>query len=298
MAKTTTELSTMDHKMEMIERVAEEANVAVLDQMPKFSRGIALARAMNELRKLCDEEIMTNVMHLAESPLGFRTDRDGKNAPYPVTVVRDAVIECLLRGGSICGNEMNIISGKCYLTKEFYERKVRELVEELRIVEHVPQSDSRGALVPMEATWLYRGQRDGIKCMKTDVGDSRIAVRVNAGMGVDAILGKAYRKLYARIYRRVTGSAWMEHEASDEPVEEIVVEAQPQTTDTPTADEPSILDGIQHALEAIDQLLDVDAYEQRAIPLCRCEDEQVKVHEWCDWRREEIRSNRGPRNVG
>jgi len=282
--------TTTSQKLEMIERVVETSNLAVIEQMPKLQRGLALGKAMKQLRELVDNDVMNDVMELAESPLGFRTDRDGKDKPYPVDVIKDAVIHCLLRGGNLVGNEFNVISGKCYLTKEYYERQVRELVNDLRVIEHVPQMANGGALVPMEASWVYEGRHDELKCLKTDEGDARIAVRVNAGMGVDAVLGKAYRKLYARIYRRVTGSHWLESEA--------------ETTDTVPAieraeQEPvAPLQGLTDALMACETVNEVNALEKRYERQITGEDEYSHLGAECDARREQIRAERGERSNG
>lgn len=296
-----TKLITTEKRMELIDQVVQQSNLAVIEQLPSFTRGLALGRAMKQLRELVDDSLMTDIVELSESSLGFKTDRDGKGG-YPKEVVKDAVIHCLLRGGSVVGNEFNIIASRCYLTKEYYERKVRELVNDLRVIEHVPHTTSGGALVGMEATWIYEGRRDAIKCVKSESGDSRIAVRVNAGMGVDAILGKAYRKLYARIHRRVTGSSWLEAEAADEPVDEpVVIEPVAAVEDSQevVADEPqqgSPLESCRQLLEGMEQISDVDAWQAGAETLLQSDEDKVRLAEWCDWRRDQIRDMRGQRS--
>jgi len=297
------EMITREKRMEMIDAVVEQSNMAVLEQMPSFTRGLALGKAMKQLRELVDDNVMADVLQLAGSPLGFRTDKDEKGG-YPKEVVKDAVIHCLLRGGSVVGNEMNIIAGKAYLTKEYYVRKCRELVHDLRVIEHVPQMSSGGALVGMEATWVFEGRADSIRCVKTAEGDSRIAVRVNSGMGVDAILGKAYRKLYARIYRRVTGSSWLEAEAANDPDEQATAITHTETVEvheaTEEAQEPpqqaSVLEGIRDVLAAFEQVTQVDEWQQQAEALATVDEEAMRIAEWCDWRREQIRETRGERS--
>jgi hypothetical protein len=298
------ELIKTEQRMAKIDQVVGEYGLAAIEHLPTFTRGLTLAKAMKQLRELVNDEFMRDIMELCDSPLGFKTDRAEKGQKYDVATVKDAVIHCLLRGGSVVGNEFNIISGRCYLTKEFYERQVRGLVHDLRVIEHVPHSTGGGALVGMEATWVHAGRRDSLKCLKTDAGDARIAVRVNSGMGVDAILGKAYRKLYARIYRRVTGSSWLEAEAADEPDEDVVSVQEPEAVAEAVVDEPmqedeseqsSVLDGIQSVLEAMDEILAVNQYQAHAMGLCRTDEEHAKLAEWCDWRREMIRESRGSR---
>lgn len=291
-----TELSTRE-RMQKIQEIAERNAIEKLASLPRFIGGMQLCAAFAQIEKLWEGDLLDLLLHMADNPLGFRTD--AKEKPYPPIVIKRAAIECALRGGSIFGNEFNVIAGKCYMTKEFFERKVRELVSELRVIEHVPQQAQNAALVPMEATWIYAGKPDSIRCLKTEHGDLRIWVRVNAGMGVDAILGKAYRKLYARIYRRVTGSAWIEAEASQEPAEP----AEPAEPEEVSGDEesgqyvPDLFVGIEDQLAECRTLTDVAAFEAAmAEKLGDDQEAAARLHEWCDDRRDKIRSQRGQRS--
>ena len=271
----------VSQKAEMIEQVVNECNLTVIEQMPKLARGLALGKGLKRLRELVDDDVMSEaVLPLMESPLGFRTDRDGKDKGYPKAVIKDAVIHALLRGGQLVGNEFNVISGKCYLTKEYYERQVRELVHNLRVIEHVPQVMQGGALVGMEASWIYEGKPDRLKCVKSEEGDARIAVRVNAGMGIDAILGKAYRKLYARIYRRVTGSMWMEAEAE---ATEVLNES------------PDPLARLHERLGEFTSVTTVNSIQCEYEARLDDEDTITALVGICDARRDAIRAERGER---
>lgn len=331
-----TELSTnlsLEDRMLAIQKVSDETSIAKLHSLPQTMRALKLVNGMKQLRKLFDGEVLDNVMELMDSNLGFRTDRapgtrdkaGNEVRPYPKQVVRDCVIEGLLRGANMIGNELNIISARCYLTKEYYERIVRELVSDLRVVEGVPQSCQGGALVPMRASWIFDGRRDSIDCIKTAEEDRRIPVRVNAGMGTDAVIGKAYRKLYAKIHRRVTGSTWLEEETQDvpsdtvtagyivheEPPQDATDEA-PQDDQQPADDAPAeavdatnpepephpAFNGIEALLGAIGSISDVNKYEQATAATMESDDDKARLAEWCDWRREQIRETRGERSNG
>jgi len=176
----------------------------------KMSRALAIADAMQELRQLVTQQMLERVKFLQGTDLGFRTDRDdkGDKGGYPFETLRDVLIEAAVRGYSPAGNEFNIIAGRFYATKNGLERKVREFpgLRDLRLVEGVPQKMSDGALVEYYAEWSLNGRQDEIKCCQNGASDTRIACRVNAGMGIDAILGKAKRKMLTRIYSRLTGS--------------------------------------------------------------------------------------------
>jgi hypothetical protein len=227
----TNELSITKSSIDAMETVLSECSLSRLATMSTLQRTLTLAQGMQELRELIDGPVLDRFKSLTDSPLGFLTDHAGK-APYSDIIIRDCVIEAMLRGAQPIGNEFNIIAGRCYLTKQFYERAVRdwEGLSELRLVEGVPYLQTNGALVAMTANWKLHGRTDSIECVKTENADARIAVRVNAGMGTDAILGKAKRKLLARVYARISGSTWAESDAEAEVLEgqvasEVVTEA-------------------------------------------------------------------------
>lgn len=196
---------------ESIEFAIRECGVAAVRTQPPFMQAVRMAHGIRTIRAALPDQFMhENFMPLQNSPLGFLTDKpDG----YPVDVVRDALCEALLRGFMPVNNEFNIISGRFYGTKNGYERQVlefpglRDLVYELG----VPQlAGDKGALVTCEAKWFIDGVQDELLCTdKTKEGgiDSRIPVKVNGGMGADGILGKATRKMFYRIYKKLTGQA-------------------------------------------------------------------------------------------
>lgn len=313
---------TLEETMNEIQRVSDETSISKLHGLPQATRVLRMVAGLRQLRRLFDGEIMANIMEIMDSSLGFRTDRapgtkdkaGNPVKPYPVPIVRDCVIEAMLRGANLIGNEMNVITGRCYLTKEYYERIVRELVSDLRVKDGVPQLYAGGALVPMRASWVFEGRRDSIDCVKTAEEDLRIPVRVNSGMGADAIMGKAYRKLFAKIHRRVTGSTWLEEETTDV-VDSVVatddqthageaLEPQGEDSGEPAVEEvqqgesrqASPLDGIQHVLEGLEQIRDVDTYQQSAAALLDSDEDLARLNEWCEWRREQIRDSRGARS--
>ena len=293
----------IDAQLARIDEITEQRSLAQLEGLSKTRRAIELARTMNELRKLISGPILNEFMALAGSDLGFRTDKDKEANQYPPEVVRDVLIEGMLRGANPIGNEINIIAGKCYLTKAYFERMVRNLVSELRVIEGVPETaqSGRGALVPMTATWIYKGHRDELRCIKTDAEDNRIAVRVNAGMGIDAILGKAYRKLYARIYRRVTGSTWLEEAAGDEVVETTQVEPESEQkkeqpkTQSAAHNPHKLFAKVSEDLGRMDSISEINKYEHENAGKLHA-DAVGTFRELCEVRRQQIRDSRGERS--
>lgn len=199
-----------------VDDVLAEYSLDKLDALTPFKKSCKFAVGM-KLMMDAVEPHMDDLMFLKGSKLGFRTDRDTSDKSYSRQQIRDCLIEGMLRGAHPVMNEINIIGGNCYLTKEFFQRRLSELdgFANLHVAFGVPLMKDGGALVEMRATWLWKGQRQSMLCVKTDESDNRIAVRVNAGMGVDAVLGKAESKLLRRIYKKVTGSEWVEEDEVD-----------------------------------------------------------------------------------
>jgi hypothetical protein len=186
-----------------------------------FESELAVAQAISDLRATLTPELMQPVMALMNTDLGFRTDRDSKLAPrdkdgnpmqpYSVDIVRECFIESKLRGFHSVGNEWNIIAGRFYACRNGLKRKCEQWsgVTDLKANWGLPRSaGDKGAIVPVKATW----RKDGV----ADFIETEIPVRVNFGMGADAILGKAERKIYKRIHDRLSGISTPEGEAGED----------------------------------------------------------------------------------
>lgn len=201
-------------EIEELRAATRGALVEAEEQGQDVLKGMILAKAMQRLRDLLTPALMEDVMALQNSHLGFDTDRPAEN-PYGVEVVRDCAIVALLSGFQITGNEWNIISGRFYPAQKGCKRLVEtwpglhDLVVELG----VPVNGAGGALVAATATWAIGTRVYQVDCHAANPEgstaeqrmDTRLAIRVNKGQGTDAILGKARRKLYARVLERLTG---------------------------------------------------------------------------------------------
>ena len=196
---------------ESIQRAVSECGVMAIQKEAPFMQAIRMSFGVGLIRKaLTDDFVSRYFMPLQGTALGFLTDLDTKGG-YDVKVVKDVLCEALLRGFRPVGNEFNIISGRFYGAKAGFERIVQEWpgLSGLQIDMGVPHlAGEKGALVACRARWFLDGEEMKLECVAgasaSDV-DTRIPVKVNAGMGPDAILGKATRKLYARIYQRLSG---------------------------------------------------------------------------------------------
>jgi hypothetical protein len=213
------QLVTLDGRAKQLDKIAVEFSTALAVTDSPFSSAIMLAQGIGALRELLDDGIMREIMKLADSPLGFLTDRGpsartrdgGPVKPYEISEVRDSIIEAALRGFRCAGNEFNIISGRFYGAKNGLHRKVITFpgVTDFREELGIPKlAGDRGAIVTAGATWIKDGVADKLS--------REFAIRVNAAMGADAILGKAQRKLYAAVLNRLSGISTPEGEVVDE----------------------------------------------------------------------------------
>ncbi len=200
-----------------IDSIGASASEAFLSA-GSFTKALNVATAIRDLRNALTDEVMEPIMELMNSPLGFLTDQDPLRPsatnphpkPYSVAVVRDCFIEGRLRGFFPVNNEMNIIAGRFYGAVAGFDRLVRNhpRVTDFKDFYDVPRVlGDAGALVKCRATW----KQDKI----AQTFEREFAVRINRGMGTDAIAGKAKRKLLAAVYARLTGVVTPDGEAGD-----------------------------------------------------------------------------------
>jgi hypothetical protein len=184
-----------------LEKIASECIALVrADNSGRFGKAFALAQGITSLRNAITHEHMAGVMPLQGVPLGFMTDKDKENG-YPENIVKDVVIEAVLNDVPLVGNCFNIIAGRFYVTKNGCFHKVLNFpgLTDLMLDFGVPEiKGDKGALVNCKARWALNGKAGELSAL--------IPIRVNSGMGADAIVGKATRKLLARVHDRLTGT--------------------------------------------------------------------------------------------
>lgn len=293
-----------------ISEIAKENSLARIQNLDEMEGAIQLAKAIGQLRKLFGKELMTEIAGLAGSRLGFLTDK-----AYTLDELRDPVIECLLRGGRLVGNEFNVIASSCYMTLAYYERVVGELVSNLDIQVSVPvHATDETALVSGRAEFLVPDPRSNIvrpnsvTCEKDERGDFRIPVRVNKGMGPDAVLGKALRKILAKVYRHVTGCQWVDHDARGETIEPRTVEQGRENARRRVEDhQANIITDIDKVLATADESLpecadltavgELHAHLMELLP-DGAHDALSRLGDLCEARRVQIRAERGGRTNG
>jgi len=104
---------------------------------------------------------------------------------------------------------VNIIAGRCYLTKEFFERRLDELLgrENWRLTHGLPKTAAGGAVVETVVEWTEKDN--------TQTKELRLAIKGDGYSTADAYLGKADRKAGAWLYKQISGEAVPEGDAID-----------------------------------------------------------------------------------
>lgn len=192
--------------------IAKSLNGIVLSvlgdaQVQLFEKAFLTASAIQQLDLALTAEYMQPIMFLQGSKLGFRTDKDSSGG-YPQQVVKRCLIEAVLSGVQPAGNHFNIIAGNMYITKEGYGYLLANLPGLwYKITPTLPRIKDNSGAVVMSIEWQYNGTPG-----KQELD---VPVKVNAGMGTDAVIGKATRKARHWLYTTLTGTEMPEGDVTD-----------------------------------------------------------------------------------
>ncbi len=98
------------------------------EQIATASKGMRMfliSAARKQLMEMLTTDIVDMLMGLQGTPLGFKTDKDA-NGGYPREIVRQVAAQAFLSGLYMADNEVNIIGGNMYATKNGCRRLVEE----------------------------------------------------------------------------------------------------------------------------------------------------------------------------
>jgi hypothetical protein len=239
--------------MATVETTEQESGLIDLEsRMEKFrgvlatepsamKRAILLAKAVQLATRYVRQHVR-DLAALQGSPLGFATDKE-----YTPDELVQPLTEAAIRGLPFVGNCVNVIAKRLYIPLEGYEHLFRsdarftwplvrlgsvEIVDESRWVDlpkerHYEANGRRvtGRTVPgqarveIEAECTFEGRPVRISCRDnraTGGLDERVVIRVNSGMGEDAILGKAKRRAYKRLWGEAIGGRGLGVDADDD----------------------------------------------------------------------------------
>ncbi len=208
----------LDNKSANVLAAKSEFYAKHLETGTNITRALVVGLAIGELRRAI-EPLMPIFTKLQGSPLGFKTDKE-KEGGYPAEIVREALITGFLMGVRPVGNELNIISNGCYITRHGWERKVREFpgVTDADCIPGIPfASAAHGNQVVCKValSWKLNGVRQEI--LDPEGKPGRVfGIRVNSGSTVDANVGKAKAKAWRAAFEFLSGKALVIGDAEDE----------------------------------------------------------------------------------
>lgn len=186
-------------RKDYMERMASPA-------LGSLQKAVVAATAINVVRGALTDEVMNLFLPLMDSPLGFKTDRK----QYSTEDVKTCLVQALLVGVLPFGNRFNIISGQCYITQQGYEGLVRGIpgLTDLDYIAGTPTilDGGKTAAIRVVLKWKIDGREMSLVNEKGESGNRLFTVAVNAGMGPDAIIGKAKRKALKAAYELLMGS--------------------------------------------------------------------------------------------
>ncbi len=174
-----------------------------------FGAAFTAVGVVKLLREALTDEVMHEVfMPLMNTKIGFLTDRDPNKpdkktsqppTPYPVPVVRDCLIDALAMGLMPTGNQMNILAGKMYPTKEGYSALLSRLgvkyICEVGLDESEPTA--KAARIQVVINYSYNGEKSKIATVAT--------VKKDGYSSLDQLRGKAERRGKKILYEYLTG---------------------------------------------------------------------------------------------
>lgn len=165
-----------------------------------FGIQLKIAEYIKQIHESLDDDCMTTLMFLQNKSIGFLTDKF-----YPEEVVKNCIVEAMIRGLRPVGNEFNILAGRFYATKEGLQRLLysHPNVEKVEIKnEPVKNAQTSNWAVTFKGNISLK---DGNKIL-VDQTFRISGTRGNFEFGIDVILGKAHRKLYKELVQQLNNN--------------------------------------------------------------------------------------------
>ena len=210
------------------------SNIAVMNQLitdckmltsnvSEYEKSLMYGHLLVEIKEQISGKAFDIIKKLMNTGLGFKTDHNpnAEDARYrkPVyddEIVKNCITQAIMHGLRIHGDEFNILGGNFYATKAGLERIVnRNPNLERRIRDKV-----KGFKKSQETEiWAVNYEYD-FKLKNQDEVKDEITVYVKGKQGnfeipLDAVLGKARRKLLKTIYNQMTFGFFSLEDADD-----------------------------------------------------------------------------------
>ena len=181
-----------------------------VDLFENTSAAFGAAMAIKGLREILTTELMNEVfMPLMNTRVGFMTDKNKAGSPcYSLDEVRNCLIDGICIGLLPTGNQINIIAGRMYPTKEGYTALLKKVG--IKYVINVGQDASQSptiAELKVRIDYEYKGEKNVFpftaQLKKTDY------------TGIDQLKGKAERRAKKALFEYLIGCDLGDGDTSD-----------------------------------------------------------------------------------
>lgn len=159
-----------------------------------------------KLRDVLTDDVMNAVfMPLMNTKVGFLTDKPGYDRKtgevkptYPISVVRDAIVDAAFLGLLPTGNQFNIIAERMYPTKEGFTHLLKKLGVKYFITKTpLPDNTPTCANICCKVCYEHQGNKNSFSI--------NVPVKKDNYSSLDQIMGKAERKAKKALYEYITG---------------------------------------------------------------------------------------------
>lgn len=166
-----------------------------------FEKAYKMGQVIEFLRSNIDANYMKIIMPLQNSALGFLTD---KKEGYPETVVKDCLIEAVLKGLQPYNNEFNIIAGRMYVAQNGFLSLLKKIGLKFVVSPTLKgmKPDRSSAVIEVVVKWGDRLQN--IETIEFAFQAKVLASGAIWPLEVDGLMGKAKRKAYKWLYETIS----------------------------------------------------------------------------------------------
>lgn len=178
----------------------------------EYEKSLLYGHYLVQIKNQISGKVLEIVKDLMNTGIGFKTDKP----TYSDEIIKNCVTQAIMHGLRIHGNEFNILGGNFYATKEGLERIVNRNPDlERKII-----IKSRGfKKSPETEIWALSFDYDfKLKDRQEIKDDVTVYVRGKQGnyeIPLDAVLGKARRKVLKTIYNQMTQGFFLLEDADD-----------------------------------------------------------------------------------
>lgn len=197
-----------------IGEVLDQTKMIALQTNP-IAKALMQANAMKQIDQALTPELMAPVEKLFGNAMGIKTDK-----AYTPEKMKSIFIEAVLGGWGVIGNQVNVLGGNIYITKNGYLPRLRNfpgLKFNFPFKHQLPEQD------PKHLTWSVTSnieyELDGQKHSVVITNPTK----KQDGQSADALWGKADTKCCKWLWNKITGENTMDDSGGDEFVDAIEV---------------------------------------------------------------------------